>query len=51
MYVEIVSGGQPFTAGRVCFKKNEFCPLGKEDGMWKLQLLKVKLKLMTNLPN
>jgi len=29
MYVEIVSGGQPFTAGRVCFlKKIEFCPLG-----------------------
>ena len=28
MYVEIVSGSQPFTAGRVCFKKKlSFAPL------------------------
>ena len=27
MYVEIVSGGQPFTAGRVCLKKKlSFAP-------------------------
>ena len=26
MYVEIVSGGQPFTAGRVCLKKMTFAP-------------------------
>jgi len=27
MYVEMISGGQPFTAGRVCFfKKMSFAP-------------------------